>query len=73
MGVVVLRPADPGSKGVVERHNGYLETSSLPGRRFSSPADFNEQLTEWLVRPTAGSTPLFAAVPSTVSTRTRRQ
>ena len=26
MGVVVLRPADPESKGVVERHNGYLET-----------------------------------------------
>lgn len=50
MGVVVLRPADPESKGVVERHNGYLETSFLPGRRFSSPADFNEQLTEWLVR-----------------------
>jgi len=50
MGVVVLRPADPESKGIVERHNGYLETSFLPGRRFSSPADFNEQLAEWLVR-----------------------
>ena len=50
MGIVVLRPADPESKGIVERHNGYLETSFLPGRRFSSPADFNEQLDEWLVR-----------------------
>ena len=50
MGVVVLRPADPESKGIVERHNGYLETSFLPGRRFSSPADFNEQLYEWLER-----------------------
>lgn len=50
MGVVVLRPADPESKGIVERHNGYLETSFLPGRRFSSPADFNEQLAEWLER-----------------------
>ena len=50
MQVVVLRPADPESKGIVERHNGYLETSFLPGRRFSSPADFNEQLDEWLVR-----------------------
>ncbi len=48
MHVVVLRPADPESKGVVERHNGYLETSFLPGRRFSSPSDFNEQLDEWL-------------------------
>jgi len=50
MQVVVLRPADPESKGIVERHNGYLETSFLPGRRFSGPTDFNEQLDEWLVR-----------------------
>jgi hypothetical protein len=32
------------SKGLVERANGYLETSFLPGRSFTSPADFNEQL-----------------------------
>lgn len=50
MKVIVLRPRDPEAKGVVERHNGYLETSFLPGRRFSSPADFNAQLTEWLER-----------------------
>jgi transposase len=50
MGVIVLRPADPESKGVVERHNGYLETSFLPGRRFSSPKDFNDQLGEWLMQ-----------------------
>jgi hypothetical protein len=35
---------------MVERHNGYLETSFLPGRRFVSPADFNEQLGEWLAQ-----------------------
>jgi hypothetical protein len=35
---------------MVERHNGYLETSFLPGRHFASPADFNTQLGEWLVR-----------------------
>jgi transposase len=45
--VVVCRPADPEAKGLVERANGYLETSFLPGRRFASPADFNVQLTEW--------------------------
>jgi transposase len=45
--VVVCRPADPEAKGLVERANGYLETSFLPGRRFASPADFNEQLAEW--------------------------
>jgi transposase len=48
MNVIVLRPRDPESKGVVERHNGYLETSFLPGRVFTSPADFNAQFTEWL-------------------------
>lgn len=48
MGVVVLRPGDPEAKGLVERANGYLETSFLPGRRFSSPADFNSQLSVWL-------------------------
>jgi transposase len=47
--VVLCRPGDPEAKGLVERANGYLETSFLPGRSFSSPADFNEQLTTWLV------------------------
>jgi hypothetical protein len=48
MGVVICRPGDPEAKGLVERANGYLETSFLPGRRFSSPADFNIQLGAWL-------------------------
>jgi hypothetical protein len=48
--VVQLRPRDPESKGVVERVNGYLETSFLPGRVFASPADFNTQLADWLPR-----------------------
>jgi len=50
MGVVVCRPGDPEAKGLVERANGYLERSFLPGRRFSSPTDFNTQLTAWLVK-----------------------
>jgi transposase len=48
--VVQCRPADPESKGLVERANGYLETSFLPGRTFTSPQDFNAQLEAWLVR-----------------------
>jgi transposase len=48
--VIQCRPADPEAKGVVERANGYLETSFLPGRSFASPADFNAQLADWLVR-----------------------
>ncbi len=50
MGVVICQPGDPEAKGLVERANGYLETSFLPGRRFSSPADFNAQLALWLRR-----------------------
>ena len=45
--VIVCKPADPEAKGLVERANGYLETSFLPGREFASPADFNAQLAEW--------------------------
>ena len=43
-------PRDPEFKGMVERHNGFLETSFLPGRAFASPDDFNAQLTDWLAR-----------------------
>jgi transposase len=41
---------DPETKGVVERANGYLQTSFMPGRAFTDPADFNTQLTTWLPR-----------------------
>jgi transposase len=47
---VQLKPYDPESKGVVERMNGFFETSFMPGRDFSSPNDFNEQLAAWLPR-----------------------
>jgi hypothetical protein len=43
-----LKPYDPESKGVVERRNGFFETSFMPGRTFASPADFNTQFAEWL-------------------------
>jgi transposase len=44
-----LAPArDPEFKGLVERRNGFFETSFLPGRTFTSPFDFNTQLARWL-------------------------
>jgi transposase len=46
--IVICDPGDPEAKGLVERANGYLETSFLPGRTFASPADFNAQLGDWL-------------------------
>jgi transposase len=48
--IVQLRPRDPESKGIVERRNGFFETSFMPGRAFASPGDFNAQFTEWLDR-----------------------
>lgn len=47
---VLCKPRDPEAKGLVERANGYLETSFLPGRAFTSPADFNVQLAGWLTK-----------------------
>lgn len=46
--VKICKPGDPEAKGLVERGNGYLETSFLPGRTFASPDDFNRQLGDWL-------------------------
>jgi transposase len=46
--LVQLPPNDPQSKGIVERRNGFFETSFMPGRSFTSPADFNAQFGQWL-------------------------
>lgn len=46
--LIQARPYDPETKGLVERANGYLGSSFLPGRSFISPADFNTQLSDWL-------------------------
>lgn len=43
-----LKPYDPASKGIVERRNGFFETSFMPGRDFASAADFNAQFSDWL-------------------------
>jgi transposase len=48
MGSIVLAKGHPERKGVVERTNGYLETSFLPGRSFADRDDFNTQLSDWL-------------------------
>ncbi|GAA3778302.1 IS21-like element ISMbo1 family transposase [Microbacterium kribbense] len=48
--LVLLPPRDPESKGLVERRNGWFETSFMPGRQFGSPAEFNVQFTDWLSR-----------------------
>jgi Mu transposase, C-terminal domain/Integrase core domain len=62
--VIQCRPKDPEAKGLVERANGYLETSFLPGRSFVSPADFNTQLAEWLERANARHHRMLGCAPA---------
>jgi hypothetical protein len=50
IGARLCQRGDPEAKGVVERANGYLETSFLPGRRFEEVGDFNRQLSAWLLK-----------------------
>jgi hypothetical protein len=40
-------PGDPQAKGVVERLQGFLETSFEPGRSFANHHDFQDQLDRW--------------------------
>jgi transposase len=44
---------DPEAKGVIERANGFFETSFMPGRSFASAADYNIQLAGWLPKANA--------------------
>ncbi|MFX0540038.1 IS21 family transposase [Ornithinimicrobium sp. Y1847] len=62
--VVLLPPKDPESKGIVERRNGFFETSFMPGRHFESPADFNAQFTDWLTTANARVVRTIKARPS---------
>jgi hypothetical protein len=61
--LVLLPPRDPESKGIVERRNGWFETSFMPGRTFTSPADFNAQFTDWLTRANARVVRTIKAAP----------
>jgi Mu transposase, C-terminal domain/Helix-turn-helix domain of resolvase len=61
--LVLLPPKDPESKGVVERRNGWFETSFMPGRRFASPVDFNDQFTDWLTKANARVVRTIKAAP----------
>ena len=61
--LVLLPPNDPQSKGIVERRNGWFETSFMPGRSFTCPADFNSQFTDWLIRANARVVRTIGAAP----------
>ena len=66
----LLAARDPESKGMIERNNGFFETSFLPGRTFTGPADFNAQLSggcrgptpAWSARPGPGRWTLWLSI-----------
>jgi hypothetical protein len=59
-----LRPRDPESKGIVERRNGFFETSFMPGRTFTDPADFDAQCADWLAKANARRVRTIKARPT---------
>jgi hypothetical protein len=61
--LVLLPPRDPESKGVVERRNGWFETSFMPGRTFTCPGDFNAQFADWLTMANARVVRTIKAAP----------
>jgi O-antigen/teichoic acid export membrane protein len=46
--VIIGRPADSGTRGLIEQSYDQMERYFLPGRTFISPVDFNAQLRDWL-------------------------
>ncbi len=56
-------PSRSWSPRVVERRNGWFETSFMPGRAFISPADFNAQFADWLTRANARVVRTMKAAP----------
>lgn len=62
--LVLLPPNDPESKGLLERRNGWFETSFMPGRHFASPADFNDQFGDWLGKANARVVRTTKAAPT---------
>lgn len=62
--VLVLKPAEPEHKGIIERAHDYLERSFLPGRVFTGPGDFNTQMQGWLAIVNARSRRVLGCAPT---------
>src|SRR5919197_315859 len=62
--VIVCKPADPETKGLIERAHDYLERSFLPGRVFTGPDDFNTQLAQWLTLVNARTRRVLGCAPT---------
>ncbi len=47
VGWLFCEPRDPQAKGIVERHQGHLETNFEPGRHFAGPEHYQAELDAW--------------------------
>lgn len=47
VGWYFCEPRDPQAKGIVERHQGHLETNFEPGRHFAGPEHYQAELDAW--------------------------
>jgi hypothetical protein len=50
VGWVILEPADPQAKGILERSHRFMRSNFEPGRRFANHLDFQEQFDGWCDR-----------------------
>jgi transposase len=57
-------PRDPQAKGIVERHQGHLETNFEPGRRFASAEHYQAELDAWENRVAKRTLRTIGAVPA---------
>jgi len=63
-GWLILEPADPQSKGALERSHRFMRTNFEPGRRFCSELDYQTQLDGWAERANARVHRTIRAVPA---------
>jgi hypothetical protein len=64
VGWLILEPADPEAKGLLERSHRFMRTNFEPGRRFCSELDYQAQLDAWTERANARTHRTIRAVPA---------
>ncbi|MEA2495231.1 MAG: hypothetical protein QOJ29_3142 [Thermoleophilaceae bacterium] len=50
VGWIILEPADPQAKGILERSHRFMRSNFEPGRRFANHLDFQAQFDSWCDR-----------------------
>jgi hypothetical protein len=73
VGWIILEPADPESKGLLERSHRFMRTNFEPGRRFANELDYQAQLDAWTERANARTHRTIRAVPAERLAEERRR